>query len=754
MPPPRESRRTAIFGDFASGARAQRRQSSFRALAGEDDDGEEWSTGAKDLAGGDSAPPENKQSFTQWLREAREKGDSQRSLGLRISTVSRSDLEYEMQLQEREKLQHLDEIKRLTKEKEAMRERLERLTSLANEQTSQNESDAMELRELRRMREEWEAKKAVEKKAGPGDLAWMKLKKEAERVKLLERENDAKTKRMEEALRETETHLNQRLAEAAEREEIAASKAEAAMKALETANEATKTAEEAAAETNRNKARDALFSSLRAVATDRMRQRRKSKWWEKDDKALGRKGLTAHDRSGLAMLLDAVFLGVGSSTNSGHLDSKLCPMLRATEEGRTTEAIVLHRQPRGLSWLHAIVAEMCADKLLHDQAAERLGEPPLPLADFIIKWAPSRFGMPSNCMLNMWTLHQALVTHRPRSVEAALIALFLELPTSPRALRILSFYLHARAFVAADVFTLKGDGSSGNSPRKRAAETSPRSRSPSPPRVTEAMTQGRGDSRSPNSARGPGHTGGEVTSIRVQSPGRAAAITPSPSAPNLAPRGSPAAAQEAPKRRGRSAAVIPGSANTPMLARTESAWAAGSKDDALVDSTARVKAELARRRGQVGVKEASRRVLQLTRAWEAAEHLLKPTAHHLRIAWMRELQAASTPQNPPGGVTPLRSTHPYEFHVVDFEHFLLSATVFYDFANQLNAQVQTHQQTMAAGPKDRKGGVLSEFPLAQSLIAVLRRSVMLSAQQSEAPAGAEDNGEGAIVDAALKAAGG
>ena len=102
----------------------------------------------------------------------------------------------------------------------------------------------------------------------------------------------------------------------------------------------------------------------------------------------------------------------------------------------------------------------------------------------------------------------------------------------------------------------------------------------------------------------------------------------------------------------------------------------------------------------------------------------------------------------------MRSTHPYEFHVVDFEHFLLSATVFYDFANQLNAQVQTHQQTMAGGPKDRKGGVLSEFPLAQSLIAVLRRSVMLSAQQSEAPAGAEDNGEGAIVDAALKAAGG
>lgn len=243
---------------------------------------------------------------------------------------------------------------------------------------------------------------------------------------------------------------------AKEREQQADAKAAAAMRALEAANEATATAEQAASETARHKVRDALNAELCAVACDRMRTRRRryaaggNLWWELLGKRfeVQRAKPTTNERSGLAMLLDAVFLGAGNDAQA-HLDSKLPTLLRETVEGREAERVVLHRQPRGIGWMHAFLSEACADKLLHDRAAERVHEQPLDLASFLVAWAPSRFGLHTTCMLNLWTLHQALVTHRPKSVEASTMMLFFELPATPRCLRVISFYLHARAYVRA-----------------------------------------------------------------------------------------------------------------------------------------------------------------------------------------------------------------------------------------------------------------------------------------------------------------
>ena len=77
----------------------------------------------------------------------------------------------------------------------------------------------------------------------------------------------------------------------------------------------------------------------------------------------------------------------------------------------------------------------------------------------------------------------------------------------------------------------------------------------------------------------------------------------------------------------------------------------------------------------IQVDRAMRRVILLSRCWEAAQQLFKPAPNHVRLALLRELQAAATPHQvdvPP----PLRSVSPLEQHVVDFEQFLLSCAVF------------------------------------------------------------------------------
>ena len=180
-------------------------------------------------------------------------------------------------------------------------------------------------------------------------------------------------------------------------------------------------------------------------------------------------------------------------------------------------------------------------------------------------------------------------------------------------------------------------------------------------------------------------------------------------------------------RRGRSSALLPGSSILPTTG-PGSMWKVGGRGAGY--EAERVKTELQQR---TSILDAERRVLPLTRAWDAAQHLLKPAADHVRLAWLRELQAAATPHRadvPP----PLRSTTPLEYQVVDLDHFLLSAAVFYDFSTQLSAHTggggagagggSFNNRQPGAQSSKGKGGSLVDFPLAASLLAVLRRSVL------------------------------
>ena len=276
-------------------------------------------------------------SLTTQLRDARNAGESQWSMSTSLlAGATRLDLEHQLVLYEREKLQDQSELNRLKSENEALRERLVRLTEQLSEKEKEAEGHMSELRELRRLREESVAKQILLDKRGPSDAAWLKLRQAADKVRVQEMENETSLQRREASLHATEMELSQRLSEAAERELNADNKAKAAMQAIEAANEATATAEQASSETSRNRARDALHSSLCAVAHDRMKVRRKRQagggvlWWEQHLGGVGsltRSLPNTNERSGVAMLLDAVFLGAGRDGQS-HLDSKLPALLR------------------------------------------------------------------------------------------------------------------------------------------------------------------------------------------------------------------------------------------------------------------------------------------------------------------------------------------------------------------------------------------------------------------------------------------
>ena len=274
-----------------------------------------------------SALSELRASFGDKMRQTRAPTGpgGRRMTTFALATSSRSDLEYELQVNEREQEQVQSELKRLRSENESLRERVVRLTDANGEMQGEIEVYLVELRELRRLREEVgdptrlthgshsarpchciasvasvhaphigacvcttvcvcvcgttsriqvEEKKKVAASLAPGDVAWGKLRKAEQQVRQMEIENGAMIKRKEDQLKAVEAELNTRLEEARERELVAETKASAALQAIEAANEATAMAEQAAAETYNNKKRDALLASVRDVATDRLRHRR------------------------------------------------------------------------------------------------------------------------------------------------------------------------------------------------------------------------------------------------------------------------------------------------------------------------------------------------------------------------------------------------------------------------------------------------------------------------------------------------
>lgn len=135
---------------------------------------------------------------------------------------------------------------------------------------------------------------------------------------------------------------------------------------------------------------------------------------------------------GLALVVDAVIPQAEheAARDSGVSESQLAERLRDDIEGAKVEASVMSRPVQSSAWLHRFVSEACMDKLAHDQAAARLHQPVLSLAAFLMGWAKAKFGLKPTSAYHLWCLHHALNEHRKRSVEAATISLFLEMPPS------------------------------------------------------------------------------------------------------------------------------------------------------------------------------------------------------------------------------------------------------------------------------------------------------------------------------------
>ena len=87
------------------------------------------------------------------------------------------------------------------------------------------------------------------------------------------------------------------------------------------------------------------------------------------------------------------------------------------------------------------------------------------LAPFQKHWAASAFLDAGDCECQAsWTFHQALMAHRARSVEAATILVFLELPETPRLHKLLSFSVHCRALVENDIIAVDVRPAAGDQP--------------------------------------------------------------------------------------------------------------------------------------------------------------------------------------------------------------------------------------------------------------------------------------------------
>ena len=173
-----------------------------------------------------------------------------------------------------------------------------------------------ELRNLRRMKGEWESQKTIERKQGPGDEQWRRLREESERLRRLEIESETAFNRREAKMKASEAELKAKLKEAGEREAAAEAKAAEAMRALEAANEATATAEHAASEIEKNRVRDEPLCTIRAVARDRGLQRRRrakggARWWEMSGGGVSvRSGVSSGPQSGVCS-------GAGVGAGSG-----------------------------------------------------------------------------------------------------------------------------------------------------------------------------------------------------------------------------------------------------------------------------------------------------------------------------------------------------------------------------------------------------------------------------------------------------
>jgi hypothetical protein len=339
-----------------------------------------------------------------------------------------------------------------------------------------------------------------------------------------------------------------------------------------------------------------------------------------------------------------------------------------------------------------MLSEICVDKVVHDAAAERLGQPVLSLEHFLVRWAPSKFGLSAS--LQLWSLQHALSCHQECNVEAATFTLLFELPRTKRLERCLAFYLHCRNYISADV-----QKASAKPPAATAHVKAP------PPKLERTKIEPMWR-RAPDRASSASAVGGLAHSL--------GGLTNSGSSPLLTSqlRYIPQIAS--------SAYTSGAGAGAAVAAASAAAYAAAEAGSTLTSTPSRQPE-----------RRLSGRVLPLRTAWAAAQHLFAPAAVYIRLALLRELQAgaraATAPQGPSGAPPPpLRSSSAADSLQVDVDFFLLSCLVFFDLSTQPQPA--------------SKVATRLEHPMAGALLATLRHSLVLERDVHAAVAQARADG--------------
>ena len=339
-----------------------------------------------------------------------------------------------------------------------------------------------------------------------------------------------------------------------------------------------------------------------------------------------------------------------------------------------------------------MLSEICVDKVVHDAAAERLGQPVLSLEHFLVRWAPSKFGLSAS--LQLWSLQHALSCHQECNVEAATFTLLFELPRTKRLERCLAFYLHCRNYISADV-----QKASAKPPAATAHVKAP------PPKLERTKIEPLWR-RAPDRASSASAVGGLAHSL--------GGLTNSGSSPLLTSQlryipqiasSQIASSQIASFQIASSAYPGGAGAGAAVAAASAAAYAAAEVGSTLTSTPSRQPE-----------RRLSGRVLPLRTAWAAAQHLFAPAAVYIRLALLRELQAgaraATAPQGPSGAPPPpLRSSSAADSLLVDVDFFLLCCLVFFDLSTQPQPA--------------SKAATRLEHPMAGALLATLRHSLVL-----------------------------
>ena len=393
--------------------------------------------------------------------------------------------------------------------------------------------------------------------------------------------------------------------------------------------------------------------------------------------------------------------GVAEGGGSAGLPSSQLFVLLSQQsvDARASEALVRSRPTPSLGWLQRMLSEICVDKVVHDAAAERLGQPVLSLEHFLVRWAPSKFGLSAS--LQLWSLQHALSCHQECNVEAATFTLLFELPRTKRLERCLAFYLHCRIYISADVQKASAKPPAATShvkalpPKLERTKIEPVWRR-APDRASSASAVG-----------GLAHSLGGLTNSG-SSPLRTSQLRYIPQIAS-----SQIASSAYPGGAGAGAAVAAASA---------AAYAAAEAGSTLTSTPSRQPE-----------RRLPGRFLPLRTAWTAAQHLFAPAAEYIRLALLRELQAgaraATAPQGPSGAPPPpLRSSSAADSLQVDVDFFLLSCLVFFDLSTQPQPA--------------SKAATRLEHPMAGALLATLRHSLVLERDVHAAVAQARARADG------------